>query len=101
MCEFANSEIEIVTSTMPSNHLTTASSSSIETDALWWAANSFSQIDAPYRDFGRIVRGYDPEQRGFVETEITYSLDGGAGRGGVLIAACLSFDGELLDILTV
>ena len=72
-----------------------------QTDALWWAPRAFEAISGPYREFGRVVRGYDPEHRGFVETEYTYSLDGGAGRGGVLIAACLGFEGDLLEILTV
>lgn len=72
-----------------------------QTDALWWASKSFDSIDEPYRDYGKIVRGYDPQQRGFVDTDHTYSIDGGSGRGGVLISACLSFEGELLEILTV
>ena len=72
-----------------------------QTDALWWAARSFDGITDAYRGFSRVVRGYDPEHRGLVETETTLSIDGGAGRGGILIAACLGFDGELQEILTI
>ena len=72
-----------------------------QADALWWAARSFDTITEPYRGFGKIVRGYDPEGRGLVETDHTISIDGGAGRGGTLIAVCLTRDGAMEDIVTV
>lgn len=72
-----------------------------QADALWWAARSFDGIEKSYRGFSKIVRGYDPDRRGLVETDCTISIDGGAGRGGTLNAVCLTRSGVLDDILTV
>jgi serine/threonine protein phosphatase 1 len=72
-----------------------------QADALWWAPRSFEAIDEPYRGFRKVVRGYDPDHRGLVETDYTVSLDAGAGRGGTLMAACLTRNGALEDIVTV
>jgi serine/threonine protein phosphatase 1 len=72
-----------------------------QSDAFWWAARSFQDIDRPYRGFRRIVRGFDPHAAGIVEGEYTLSLDAGAGRGGTLAAALLSAEGETLDSVRV
>ncbi len=72
-----------------------------QADALWWAARSFEAIDEPYRGFAKVVRGYDPDHRGLMETEFTISIDGGAGRGGTMVAVCLNREGALDDIVTV
>lgn len=68
-----------------------------QSDAFWWAGRSFDGITEPYEGFSRIIRGYDPEQGGFAETEFTVTLDGGCGFGGALIAACFAPDGSILD----
>ncbi|MEE9301028.1 MAG: hypothetical protein V3V17_07870 [Alphaproteobacteria bacterium] len=67
-------------------------------DALWWGGNDFDQAqDAPYGDFTRVVRGFDPRREGYRITEFGATLDGGCGFGGKLIAACFSPGGRLLD----
>ena len=58
-------------------------------DALWWNTAGFEKMEAPFFDAERVVRGFDPENRGAVETPVSLSLDGGCGLGGTLIAACL------------
>jgi len=70
-----------------------------QSDAFWWAGRSFESIDQPYRGFRRVVRGVDPEPRGLVRTPYTLSIDGGCGRGGNLLAVCLSEDGKVLETI--
>ncbi len=70
-----------------------------QSDAFWWAARSFETVDAPYRGFQRVVRGVDVEPRGLVRTPYTLSIDGGSGRGGTLIAICLSAEGKVLETI--
>ncbi len=72
-----------------------------QADAFWWAANSFAEIDTPYRGFQKIVRGYDPDHAGFLEGEYTLSIDGGAGFGGTLNGVLLSQSGELLREISI
>ncbi|MDF1749898.1 MAG: hypothetical protein P1V34_13585 [Alphaproteobacteria bacterium] len=66
-----------------------------QADAFWWAAHSFARINRPYREFRRIVRGYDPDAGGIIEGDYTISVDSGAGRGGRLAAICLGPAGEI------
>ncbi len=68
-------------------------------DTFWWGSAYFDVIEGRYDGFARVVRGYDREHRGRVETEGTLSLDGGAGFGGPLNAVCLAADGEILQWL--
>ncbi len=68
-----------------------------QTDSFWWAGRSFSMIGEPYEGFRRIVRGYDPDHGGVVETDVTLTLDAGCGFGGPLAAFCLTPEGEILD----
>jgi len=68
-----------------------------QSDAFWWAGYSFGDIAAPYEDYRRIVRGYDPDHRGFAETAYTATVDGGCGFGGTLIAACFGPAGDVVD----
>ncbi len=80
-----------------------------QTDAFWWAAKSFTEIDAPYHGFEHIVRGFDPDAAKQAEAgdhtiregEFTLSLDTGCGRGGPLTAICLSPDGTVEQTLSV
>ncbi len=66
-------------------------------DAFWWGGNDILDLSASFAGFRRVVRGVDREHRGLVEREFAVSLDGGAGRGGHLIAACFGPDGGILD----
>jgi serine/threonine protein phosphatase 1 len=66
-------------------------------DAFWWGGDDLLALTAPFEGFRRVVRGVDRQQRGLVEREFAGSLDGGAGRGGRLIAACFAADSSVLD----
>jgi serine/threonine protein phosphatase 1 len=68
-------------------------------DAFWWTARDILDLAAPFGGFRRVVRGVDRQQRGFVERPFAVSLDGGAGRGGRLLAACFAPDGSVVDRL--
>ena len=68
-------------------------------DSYWWPSAGFDQIVEPYGDFTRIVRGFDQRASGLVEGLFTVSLDGGAGRGGTLLAVCLDAAGAVVDTL--
>ena len=66
-------------------------------DAFWWAPVDILEMEAPFASFRRVVRGFDRDRRGIVETRFGVSVDGGAGRGGRLHAACFAADGSLVD----
>jgi serine/threonine protein phosphatase 1 len=68
-------------------------------DAFWWGREDILDLGVSFEGFGRVVRGIDRERRGVVEREFAVSVDGGAGRGGPLIAACFGLDGIVLDIV--
>ena len=68
-------------------------------DTLWWDAASFDRLDKPFFDAKRVVRGYDPERRGVVETPYSVSVDAGCGFGGALAAVRLDADGTIMDTL--
>ena len=72
-----------------------------QSDVFWWAGKSFRNIDKSYEEFLKIVRGFDPDNNGFLETEYTLTLDGGCGFEGSLISVCLSTRGEVLDRIEV
>ncbi len=67
-------------------------------DAFWWGREDILELRSPFEGFRRVVRGVDPDRRGVVEREFAVSVDGGAGQGGGLIAACFGLDGALVDI---
>jgi len=66
-------------------------------DTFWWGGPDILALAAPFESFRRVVRGFDRDGRGLVEREFAVSLDGGAGRGGRLVAACFSADGSVVD----
>jgi serine/threonine protein phosphatase 1 len=68
-------------------------------DAFWWGRRDILDLDAPFDGFCRVVRDSDPRHRGFVERKFAVSLDGGAGPGGRLVAACFDPEGTVLDRL--
>lgn len=70
-------------------------------DALWWGSGDILELAAPFAGFRRVVRGFDRRMRGLVEGRFAVSLDGGAGRGGRLLAAAFAPDGAVLDVLEV
>lgn len=68
-------------------------------DMFWWGADAFERIETPYNGYLRVVRGFDPRHRGIVVADATISLDGGADRDGKLIAACITPDGGVADMI--
>lgn len=72
-----------------------------QNDAFWWAGRSFAGLAAPYNGFRRVVRGYDPQGGGYRAGEHAITIDGGCGRGGPLMALCLTPGGEVLDRLSI
>ncbi len=81
-------------------------------DALWWGGPGFAQLDAPgaapYADYARVVRGAKPTgapaQAGVAQGAHSAAVDGGAGFGGHLLAACFdgtgSLGGTAIDMVT-
>lgn len=69
-------------------------------DLFWWGGNGgFEQVNGPVSGFQRIIRGTDPDRRGLVETDHRISLDAGCGMGGALLAACLTPDGSIVELI--
>jgi hypothetical protein len=71
----------------------------LQRDALWWGGANILELDAPYGDFRRVIRGYDRRHVGVAESPYAVSLDAGSGFGGTLIAACFASDGAILDLI--
>jgi serine/threonine protein phosphatase 1 len=67
-------------------------------DAFWWPTADILELSEPFTGFRRVIRGFDRDHRGIVETRFGVSIDGGAGRSGRLIAACFAPDGSIVDI---
>ncbi|MBK20127.1 MAG: hypothetical protein CMM52_14940 [Rhodospirillaceae bacterium] len=70
-----------------------------QADEFWWGAHAFDTIETSYSGFDRVVRGFDPAARGLTETPYTISCDGGCGRDGTLMAACMDNEGNVLEIV--
>lgn len=70
-----------------------------QTDTFWWGGSMFESITDRYYDCARIVRGASAVQIGLQEREFTLSVDGGAGRGGNLIAVALDGQGKIIERL--
>jgi hypothetical protein len=68
-------------------------------DAFWWGRGDILELTAPFEGFKRIIRGVDRDRRGLVQREYAVSVDGGAGLGGSLIAACFGLDGAVIDVV--
>lgn len=70
-------------------------------DALWWGSGYFATITEPYQGFRRVIRGFARSQQADLESPFTATLDGGAGFGGSLIAACFDLDGRHSDVIEI
>ena len=64
-------------------------------DALWWGGG-FSNLDEPYFDMLRLIRGYDPNEKGLASGKYGITLD--SGDKGVC-AALFQSDGQLLETI--
>jgi serine/threonine protein phosphatase 1 len=60
-----------------------------QSDSFWWGHPDFAALAEPYLGYGLVVRGYDARHPGIQAGERIVTLDGGAGFGGALVAACL------------
>ncbi len=69
----------------------------LQRDVFWWGGSDILALDAPFGGFRRVVCGAHRRHAGIVETEFAVALDGGAGHGGMLDAACFAHDGRLVD----
>lgn len=70
-------------------------------DAFWWGAPNWGNVTKPYGPFNKIIRGFDLAHGGAAMTTHTLTIDGGAGFGGPLVGACLTPQGEVIDIIEV
>jgi serine/threonine protein phosphatase 1 len=69
----------------------------VQGDAFWWSPVDILELTTPFAACTRIVRGFDQDRRGVVETPFAVSVDAGAGRGGQLQAICIAADGQIVD----
>ena len=70
-------------------------------DAFWWGGDQLAALTQPYADYKRIIRGFDPSQGGVSLDGYVATVDGGAGFGGTLAAACFDSEGKALDRIDV
>src|SRR6266851_5749149 len=71
----------------------------LQGDVLWWGGADILELEAPFGQFRRVVRGYDRQRGGLRESRYATSLDAGSGCGGPLLAVCFAPDGTLVDSL--
>jgi serine/threonine protein phosphatase 1 len=69
----------------------------LQRDVFWWGGSDVLALAEPFSGFRRVVCGAHRRHAGIVETEYGVALDGGAGHGGKLCAACFAPDGRLVD----
>jgi serine/threonine protein phosphatase 1 len=70
----------------------------VQGDAFWWGGADVLELAAPFAGFTHVIRGFDRDRRGLIVRDFGVSLDGGAGRGGTLLAACFALDGSVVDL---
>ncbi|MCW9035155.1 MAG: hypothetical protein OQJ97_13115 [Rhodospirillales bacterium] len=79
----------------------TARPLSEQLDSFWWGGHNFDDINAPYSNFKKVIRGFDQGHNGIKIKDYTVSLDGGCGFGGPLVAGCFDSDGNIVDQIEV
>ena len=70
-------------------------------DSFWWDTKGFEELSSPFCGFKKIVRGFSENHPGIQNGEYTVTIDGGAGYGGKLMAACINARGEVTTCLEV
>ena len=65
-------------------------------DAFWWGSAGIDGMTKPFAGFRKVVRGYAPGHPGIDIRPHSISVDGGAGTGGSLMAACIDMTGEVV-----
>ena len=68
-------------------------------DTFWWGSGYFSEIEAKYDGYNRVVRGFGRSHKGPEMDGYAVTLDGGCGFGGSLTAACFATDGTIADAI--
>ena len=66
-----------------------------QSDELWWGGG-FSNLDEPYRDMVRLIRGFDPKEKGIASGKFGVTLDGGEDQ---VFAALFEKNGQLLETI--
>jgi len=66
-----------------------------QSDELWWGGG-FSDLDDPYNDMLRLVRGHDPKQNGITSGKYGVTLDGG---NDTICAGLFQSDGQLIETI--
>ncbi len=70
----------------------------LQRDVFWWGGGGdVLALEAPFGGFRRVVCGAHRRHGGIIEAAYAVALDGGAGQGGGLCAACFAPDGKLVD----
>ncbi len=64
-------------------------------DRFWWGRDDFQRFERPYKPFEKVIRGYDPLQRGLHLNCVTATLDNGCGYGGSLVCAMIDPTGAI------
>ncbi len=72
-----------------------------QSDDFWWNHRALASMSERYLEFSTVVRGFDPDDRGFEDGVFRMTLDGGCGRGGDLIAACFDREGQIVDMIRI
>jgi serine/threonine protein phosphatase 1 len=68
-------------------------------DNFWWGASAYEKTAPPFENFKRLFRGSDPSGDGMKLDGYTVTLDAGCGYGGPLIAAAITPDGRIVDMI--
>ena len=68
-------------------------------DRFWWGG--LSGLDKAYGGYARVVRGFARRHPGLEVGDMSATIDGGAGFGGPLIAACFDPAGNFADSIEV
>lgn len=66
-----------------------------QSEELWWGGG-FSNLDEPYKQVLRLVRGYDPKGGGIASGKVCVTLDGGDDQ---VFAALLNSNGQILETI--
>ena len=66
-----------------------------QNEELWWGGG-FADLDEPYNNILRLIRGYDPKGGGIASGKYGITLDGGDEE---IFAALIRKDGQLLETI--
>lgn len=68
-------------------------------DTLWWGGAGFGRIQAPYFGCRLVVRGLDATHAGTGIGAHAASIDAGCGFGGPLVAACVTAEDGVVEMI--